>query len=95
MNYNVVWKHSVIRRLAEIYVQLRQRGEPTAPLTAAVARLDQLLQTDPHTCGKSRADTERILIVSPLAVSFEVYQDEHVVFVMRLRYAPGRPHPGN
>lgn len=89
--FRVIWKHSVIERtLAAIVVRAMERGEPVAAITAAMAEIDQRLERDPDNEGESRGEHERVLIVSPLTVTFEVHSEEQIVFVLTARYRPRR-----
>jgi hypothetical protein len=67
-----------------------EQGEDMGPITRAMAEIDRLLAREPQTQGESREAFERVLIVPPLTVTFEVHEDEHVVLVLRLRYSPQR-----
>ena len=91
MNFTVIWRRALLPRLAEFYVNALERGQDAAAVTRAVAEIDQRLGGRPETQGESRGEFERVLIVWPLSVSFEVHEDERVVYVLRVRYAPGRP----
>lgn len=87
--FTVIWRrHLIERKLAEYVVSPIERGEPVAPITAAMTTIDQLLSTNPETRGESRGDYERVLIVPPLTVTFEVHEEEHVVYVLTLHCQP-------
>ena len=88
--FTVIWQHKVLPRLTDIYVTARQQGRDTAAITRAVAQIDSLLETNPGSQGESRSRYERILIVSPLTVKFEVYDDERVALISSVRYRRGR-----
>ncbi|MGH7127176.1 MAG: hypothetical protein ACREJB_07500 [Planctomycetaceae bacterium] len=55
--------------------------------------IDRLLGGRPETQGESRGDFERILIVPPLVVTFEIHEEERIVVVLRARYSPRRSGP--
>ncbi len=67
-----------------------ERGEDVSAITAAMTEIDRLLAADPEGSGESRADFERVLIVSPLTITFEVHGEERIVYVLRARYSPHR-----
>jgi len=90
MNYAVIWLRSVDTRLADIYLTARRRRESTAAVTAASARIDDLLGRDPLAVGESRGTDYRILFARPLSVTYEVHEDEQVVVVVDVRYLPRR-----
>ena len=59
-------------------------------VTDAAARLDQLLRVSAASLGESRGGHRRVAVVRPLAVQFEVHDDERVVIVTDVRYTPRR-----
>jgi len=91
--FTVIWKRSVIEKtLASFVLAAMEQGEDISAITAAMTEIDRLLAADPERSGESRADFERVLIVSPLTVTFEVHEEERIAYVLRARYAPR--HPG-
>jgi hypothetical protein len=84
MRYTVLWKPSASRRLAEIWVAAPDR----AAVSAAANAIDSRLQLEPRTQGEGRSGVDRILIVSPLAVVFEVHDEDRLVYVLSVRYLP-------
>ncbi len=82
MKYTVIWRNRLLSHLAAIYIRVREAGGNTLAITQAVAEIDALLRHTPLTRGESRNPGERILIVEPLSVYFEVHEEEKVVFVM-------------
>ncbi len=91
MKYTVTWKPSVKGRLADIWMTAPDRSA----VTAAANSIDRLLRVDPLGRGESRSDTARILIVLPLAVVYEVDQDDRLVQVLSVRHVPVRRHRGD
>jgi hypothetical protein len=86
MSYTVIWRRALVNLLAAFYVDARQKGlDPTA-ITRAVAEIDARLKHDPLDAGESRIDQERVLVVLPLIVDYDVFEDEHVVLVEAVRY---------
>jgi hypothetical protein len=93
--YRVIWRRVVVEgRIAEFMLDLGARGESTEPLFLAMNRVDQLLAGDPNNVGESRADFERVYFEPPLLVTFEVHDDERLVFVLRARYVRPRHERG-
>jgi hypothetical protein len=93
--YQIIWKRVVIeRKLAQLVATLSEQGESVEPITEAMARFDQLLSVNPTDRGESRGEFERVLVVPPLCITFEVHQEERIVYVLGLRYAPPRRRPG-
>lgn len=88
MKYTVTWKPSVKGRLADIWMTAPDRRA----VTEAANSIDGLLRADPLGRGESRSGTTRILIVLPLAVVYEVDQDDRLVQVLSVRHVPVRRH---
>jgi hypothetical protein len=88
MNFTVIWKHAAIDRLTGYYVHALENGLDSEAITEAIARIDSLLKNDPANQGESRQDQERILILRPIVIDYEVFEDEKVVFVLGIRYFP-------
>lgn len=87
--FTVVWRRYLIEtQLAEIVFNAVQQGVDIAPITEAMNTIDQLLAHLPETRGESRGDFERILMVPPLAVTFEIHEEQRIVYVLRLVYRP-------
>jgi len=90
--YRVIWRRELSdRRLTEFVVQAMQGGADVNAITQAVNTIDQLLSARPESRGESRTAYERVLIVPPLTATFEIHEDEQVVFVIGLHYPPLRP----
>ncbi len=58
-------------------------------VTAAANRLDHLLRTDPHQQGEARDENIRVLVERPLAVQFEIHDEDCWVEVLRVRWVGG------
>ncbi len=85
--YTVIWKRALIeRKIAALVVELMEQGGDVQAVTRAMAEIDHRLEYDPETQGESRADYERVLMVSPLSVTFEVHEEERIVYVLRATY---------
>jgi hypothetical protein len=87
--HRVIWKTSLIQnRLAGLVLRLMQRGQNLSAITEAMAEIDRRLSKNPTRQGESRADFERILIVDPLAVTYDVIEEEFLVYVLTLVHRP-------
>ena len=81
MNYTVVWQPTAEQQLATAWVDASDRGA----VTRAAERIDTLLGLAPNQVGESRDAGRRILVVSPLVVTYEVVEDDKLVRVLRVR----------
>jgi hypothetical protein len=81
----VIRLDGALAELARHYLRGRAGVDPDA-ITAAMAEVDRRLETDPARAGESRAGNRRILIVSPLTVYYEVYQDHRTAVVTEVWY---------
>jgi len=86
MKYTVTWKPSVKERLAEIWMTAPDRKA----VTTAADAVDGLLRDNPLQQGESRSGDIRVLIVSPLAVVYEVRNEDRLVEVLAIRHVPVR-----
>jgi hypothetical protein len=89
--YTVIWRRSLIETtLAQFTLDAWQKGDDLNAITQAVAEIDRRLSAAPHAEGESRPPFERILIIPPLSVSYEIHEEERTVLVLRARYCPRR-----
>jgi hypothetical protein len=89
--FTVIWKRSLIETdLAGFVVRAKERGEDVGAITKAMVLIDRFLASDPEAVGESRADFERVLIVAPLTVTYEVHEEKQIVYVLSVRYVPRR-----
>lgn len=84
--FRVIWRRIVVDELTRIYTGVFEVRGDTSAITRAVDRADRLLRTNPAEQGESRADYERVLVAEPLAVTFEVFEEEQTVLVLRVVY---------
>lgn len=87
MLYTVLWKASAQKRAAELWLASTDRTR----LTQAINAVDRRLRTDAHLAGESRSETERILFIRPIAVTFEVRMLDRIVNVTSVKLVPGQP----
>lgn len=89
MVWTVLWSRTQLARFKSTYDGLRGQDKKAANrLARAATKVDHLFERGPEHAGESRGDFERIVIVPPLTVTFEVHSEEHVVYVSRFHYAP-------
>jgi hypothetical protein len=55
-------------------------------VSAAANVIDKLLRVDPQSQGESRSGSQRVLIIEPLVVAFEVEEDDRRVSVLSVRF---------
>lgn len=84
MKYTVTWRPSAARRLSEIWLDSPDR----TAVAEASDSIDSLLSLCPHEQGEERDPTTRILIVTPLAVVYEISDDDRRVTVLSIRQTP-------
>jgi plasmid stabilization system protein ParE len=77
MNYTVVWKPDSKNDLADLWIAAHDR----AALTKAANFIDRLLGQNPFANSEARAGNSRIMIVTPLAVAYDVSEDDRLVTV--------------
>ena len=80
MAFHVNWKPSARDRITEIWIDATDRGQ----ITRATDIIDEALRTNPETFGESRSGNLRIAFVLPLAVMFEVFNDDLRVDVLAI-----------
>lgn len=93
MTFRVLWPERAMQSLAATFLAARAAGD-TEAVNDAVVEAERLLARAPQTAGESRSGAIRLLIVAPVAVEFEVFEDDRVVVVSETRYVPPRPGRG-
>jgi len=80
MTFTVTYKPSAEQELANLWL--------TAPNRQVVAdtanRIDDLLKSAPFDQGESRDGQSRILFERPLAVQFEIHEEDCIVEVLKV-----------
>lgn len=90
MSYRVVWRLKLRQRLDVLAFLARERGDWSERIPRAVDEIELRLALAPGEEGESRAGNERILVVDPLSVKFEVFESEQVVLIYEAVVHPGR-----
>ena len=78
MIYTVIWRPAALEQLAEFWVSAADRQA----ITNAADDVDRKLRRDPVDQGESRDQNRRVFYVSPLAVMFEIDDDDRKVHVL-------------
>lgn len=90
MNYRVVWRMRVRRKIDAFAFILGETERDPEFLLRAAEEIETRLSFDPHAEGESRGEAERVLIVHPLSVRYEVFEDQQVVLIYSGVYYPRR-----
>jgi len=78
MSYTVLWTAAAERELAALWLGAANRRD----VTDASKEIDSRLRLTPAEEGESRDLGQRILLVPPLGVTFEVLDDDRIVRVL-------------
>ena len=78
MKYTVVWVPAALMELATAWSDADDRTE----VAAASDEIDHQLSMAPRLAGESRGGNLRILFAGPLAVDFEVLEEDRMVMVL-------------
>ena len=81
MTYTVLWDVRAQQELASIWMNA---GDARNLIREAANSIDRALAHDPEGVGESRTTDRRILIASPLAVTYRVLQEDRVVRVFNI-----------
>jgi mRNA-degrading endonuclease RelE of RelBE toxin-antitoxin system len=83
-SFTVLWPPSILSDLTQIWLQARHRRA----VTAAQARIDQVLTNNPLDPAAHQSEGLFRLYVWPLVVTYEVDEDQRVVEITSIRYLP-------
>ena len=78
MTFTVVWSAAAERELTELWLAAEDRS----PVADAAYEIDQRLRVNPEQKGESRDFGQRIILLAPLGVTFEVLLDDRLVRVL-------------
>ena len=84
MNYRVVWRKRSFHYLDQLHFALLEMDGDVAGFERAWHEIELRLSDNPTGVGESRDDNERVLIVNPLTVLFEVFEEQGTVIIYRL-----------
>lgn len=90
MNYRVVYRQSVWNKIHSLAFVASELGRDGAALTRAADDIALALGDNPAELGESRSGHERVFIVHPLAVTYEVFEAAQVVVIYSGVYYPRR-----
>ena len=77
MRFTVSWRPTAERKLNEIWIEAADKSA----VSQAADAIEAELRSRPETAGESRGDDARFLSVAPLAVYFDVHEDDRTVDV--------------
>lgn len=80
--FRVQWQRSAVDELARLW--LHENSAQRQAMTAAAHAIEQQLRKDPFGASESRPEGQRILLVSPLGVTFQIEADEQTISVLRV-----------
>lgn len=78
MSFTVLWAPAAEQELAALWLGAPDRRN----VSDATNEIDSRLRLAPAEEGESRDFGQRILLVSPLGVTFEVFDDDRIVRVL-------------
>jgi hypothetical protein len=88
--FRVEWRELAQARLADEW--LRADSRLRAAITAATHAIDRRLSLAPDKAGESREPGTRLLIISPLTVTFHVNFRRRTVLISGVSVHRSRPH---
>ena len=77
MRYTVCWRPTAERKLNEIWNEATDKSA----VSHAADVIESELQSRADSAGESRGDEARFLTVAPLAIYFDVHEDDRTVDV--------------
>jgi hypothetical protein len=77
MTYTVTWSRSAQNDLAELWTESADR----ALIAETADAIDAILKRDPYRFSESRSGNSRVMLMPPLAVAFDVSEDDRLVSV--------------
>jgi hypothetical protein len=90
VSYRVVWRLRVRRTIDAFAFILHETGRDPGTLQRAADEIELRLALAPMTEGESRSETERVLIVHPLSVRYQVFDEANVVLIYSGVFYPRR-----
>ena len=90
MRYRVVWRQRIQNQMHTSAFLLRERGGDTKPMRDAIRSIEDAMTSNPEQVGESRGGNERVFIVAPLSVQYEVFEDDRIVLIYEATLHPRR-----
>ena len=81
MSFTVVWKALAEEQLAEIWLASEDRNA----VSRTARELEEQLRQRPLEVGESRDGATRVVMQPPLAVHFDVFEDDRLVVVLSVK----------
>lgn len=88
MNYRVAVRERVANNIATVAFLALEMGRDGPAVTSAYDEILLALSDNPSEQGESREGNERVLIVNPLTVFYEVFENPQVVLIYAAVYHP-------
>jgi len=78
MKYTVLWVLAAEHELARLWMDAGQRYS----VSGAANEIEKRLAANPGNEGESRSRGQRILLIPPLGVTYEIAEDDRIVRVL-------------
>ena len=88
MNYRVVWRRRLPNAIHNTAFYAYEKGRDADALRQAATDIELALSDNPAELDESRDGAERVLIIDPLSVRYEVFEDAQIVFIYEAVYYP-------
>jgi hypothetical protein len=88
MNYRVVYRRSVWNNIRTVAFIASELGRDGTAIERAADDIALTLSDNPAEQGESRAGNERVIIVHPLAATYEVFESQKVVVIYSAIFYP-------
>lgn len=88
MNYRVVVRERVANNIATVTFLAFEMGRDGPAITSAYDEILLALSDTPSEQGESREGNERVIIVHPLAATYEVFESQNTVVIYSAVYYP-------
>jgi hypothetical protein len=90
MSFRVIWRERVVDGLWQLKFLAYEMGQDADAISRAVAEIELRLALDPSAEGESRGGNERVLVVDPLSVIYEVFEAGSAVLIYNATVYPRR-----
>lgn len=81
MKFRIQWQPAARDELAEMW--LAASSAVRRRITVAAREIENILKHEPHDAGESRSGEERIFFAAPLAVLFEIDENDQLVRILK------------